>query len=248
MNRSAQQPALFDIAAAPLPFEIAAEEDRLVARIVFDRPLADAYSYLVPDELRSLIAVAVRVRAPFGRGDTPTVGFCIGLEHGTGGKRLKALAQILDRRPLLSETMLGVTQWIADRYLCSWGQVLNAVVPAGVRKQAGTREITCYEAAADVCQRASELRLPAKQRAVLAALCATDQPLAVDELSASADCGPGPIRALLQDKGLIVPIRRRTAPESAAPAAPPTTTDLQLNPDQSPGAQCHYWPPARAAT
>lgn len=232
VNRRSQQPALFDVAAAPLPFEVAAEEDRLVARIVFDRPLEDAYSYLVPEELRPLIAVGVRVRAPFGRGDTPTIGFCVGLEQGTGGRRLKSLVHILDRRPLLSDTMLGVTQWIADRYLCGWGQVLNAVVPAGVRKQSGTREITFYEPAAGVCGKAADLRLPVKQRAVLTALCAAGRALAVDELATAADCGPGPIRAL-QDKGLIVPLRRRTAREGTAAEALPAVPDLRLNPDQS---------------
>ena len=36
--------------------------------------------------------------------------------------------------------MLRLTEWMADYYLCSWGQVLEAVVPAGVRVQAGTRQ------------------------------------------------------------------------------------------------------------
>ena len=35
--------------------------------------------------------------------------------------------------------MLRLTEWMADYYLCPWGQVLEAVVPAGVRWQAGTR-------------------------------------------------------------------------------------------------------------
>jgi len=232
VNRPSQQPALFDVEAAPLPWEMAAEEDVLVARVVFDRPLDDAYSYLIPDELRDRTTVGVRVRAPFGRGDTLTTGFCVGLEHGTGGRRLKSIAQVLDRRPLLSPTMMGVTQWIADRYLCGWGQVLNAVVPAGVRKQSGTREITCYEPAAGVCDRLAELKLPAKQRAVVTALCQAGRILAVDELAVAADCGPGPIRAL-QDKGLILPHRQRTAPEALPLPNAANSPDLQLNADQT---------------
>lgn len=232
MNRSRPQPALFDVESAPLPFEIAAEQDRLVARIVFDRPLVDAYSYLVPEELREHIAVGVRVRAPFGRGDSLTTGFCVALEHGTEGRRLKSIAQVLDRRPLLSPAMMDVTQWIADRYLCGWGQVLNAVVPAGVRKQSGTREIICYEAAPGVCDRRTELKLPVKQRAVLEAICTAGRILGVDELANAADCGPGPIRAL-QDKGLILPIRRRTVPEVLAMPESAAMPDLRLNPDQA---------------
>ena len=38
--------------------------------------------------------------------------------------------------------MLRLTEWIADHYLCPLGQVLEAVVPSGVRGQAGTRMTT----------------------------------------------------------------------------------------------------------
>ena len=35
--------------------------------------------------------------------------------------------------------MLELTRWMADYYACSWGQALDAAVPAGVKKHAGTR-------------------------------------------------------------------------------------------------------------
>ena len=231
MNPSRQQ-QLFDPGPAPTPWELAAEADRLVAQVVFDRPLDTAYHYLVPDELRERLVPGVRIRAPFGRGDRLTIGFCVGIDHrAPAGKRLKTISEVLDRRPLLSEQMLELTRWMAERYLCSWGQVLNAVVPAGVKKQAGTREIVSYVATERVCARLGELRLSAKQRAVLDALCKTGAPMPVDELSAAADCGVSPIRAL-HDKGLIVPIRARTQAAPAAAAEVAAEADLTLNADQ----------------
>ena len=53
----------------------------------------------------------------------------------------------------------------------------------------------------------------------------------MDELSLRADCGTAPIRAL-QDKGLIVPLRRRTDPTATEPAPLPPQPDLKLNADQ----------------
>jgi primosomal protein N' (replication factor Y) len=227
-----RQQQLFDPGPAPMPWELAAETDRLVAQVVFDRPLETPYHYLVPDDLRDRVAPGVRVRTPFGRGDRLTTGFCVGIDHGApAGKRLKTISEVLDRRPLLSEQMLELTRWMSERYLCSWGQVLNAVVPAGVKRQAGTREITSYAAAEGVCSRLDELRVSTKQRAVLEALCRTDGPVPVDELSAAADCGVSPIRAL-QDKGLIVPIRERLHAAPAEPAQTASETDLQLNAEQ----------------
>jgi primosomal protein N' (replication factor Y) len=230
---SRQQSRLFDNGAAPEPWELAADADQRVAQVVFDRPLEHAYSYLVPDELRELVAPGTRVRAPLGRGDRPATGVCVALESGgQGARRLKSITEVLDRRPLLSPQMLDLTRWMAERYLCTWGQVLNAVVPAGVRKQAGTREITWYALADSVCERTNELRLPVKQRAILDALLSAGGPLAVDEISERAGCGTAPIRAL-QEKGLIVPIRRRTDPTAAEPPLLPNQPDLKLNPDQN---------------
>ena len=59
----------------------------LFAEVVFDRPLDHAYSYAVPEALREQIAVGKRVQAPFGRGDRPTVGYCVGLQRNGAGPR-----------------------------------------------------------------------------------------------------------------------------------------------------------------
>ena len=48
---------------------------------------------------------------------------------------LKELAEILDETPLLTPALLQLTRWIAEYYLCSWGQVLKAAVPEGFRVQ-----------------------------------------------------------------------------------------------------------------
>ncbi len=46
--------------------------------------------------------------------------------------------------------MLRLTEWMADYYLCPLGQVLEAVLPAGVRSSAGTKRITLLSLAPGV--------------------------------------------------------------------------------------------------
>lgn len=227
-----RQPNLFELPPEPTPWEQAAEADRLVAAIVINRPIDTVFHYLVPEDLRDLIQPGQRVRVPFGQGDTSTVGYCVGLSPtAPTSKRLKSIVEVLDREPLLSVAMLELTQWIAGRYLCSWGQVLESVVPAGVKKQAGTREIVCYEPAEGLREQFATLKLPDKQKRILQAILESPEPLAIDELSRRADCGTGPIRTL-RDKRLIVPVKRRTA-ASAMDVGPITVeTDLPLNVDQ----------------
>src|SRR5262249_60115243 len=149
----------------------------LFAEIVFDRPLDHAYSYAVPDRLRDLIAVGKRVAAPFGKGDRATVGYCVHLTETPPGRHVKELLRVLDDEPLLDANLLRLTRWMADYYLCGWGQVLNAVVPAGAKDQAGTR-------AAPFLQPVPQAQLPqpapnltAKQSAALELLRAHGKPM-----------------------------------------------------------------------
>ena len=69
----AKQQNLFggDASAEEMPWEAAAEEDRLAAQVVFNRPLETEYFYLVPDPLRDQLEPGKRVKVPFGRGNRP---------------------------------------------------------------------------------------------------------------------------------------------------------------------------------
>ena len=121
----------------------------------------------------------------------------------SSNRRLKTIDSIVDREPILSENMLKLTRWIADYYLCSWGQVIETVVPAGVKQKAGTRIVTSF-----VCAERSEhdlaaVRLSAKQKAVLEILAASGRPMDAAELTQAAECGTAPLSALRQ-KGLIL--------------------------------------------
>ena len=84
-----------------------------------------------------------------------------------------SIAEVIDTSALLSPSMLlGMTRWMADYYLCPWGQVLEAVVPAGVRKRAGTREVqvaSCSRRCAASRGRSS-IKLPPKQHQAMAVL------------------------------------------------------------------------------
>ncbi len=203
-----------DLPPLALPWEEVS--DRLVAEVVFDLPLESSYHYLVPEDLRAIIEPGQRVRAPFGRGNRPTVGYCVGLGPPPSIKhRLKELAEVLDQEPLFSLGMLELTRWIAREYLCGWGQVLQSVVPAGVKKKAGTRLIQHYQPAARVCEQLVPELLSPKQRQVMEVLCRADGPLRIEELTEAAQCGTGPVNAL-RNKGLIQAVRHRLETESFA--------------------------------
>src|SRR5207302_6481220 len=74
-------------------------------------------------------------------GDRQTIGFCVGVTDTQPSREVKKILQVLDEEALLTPNLLRLTRWLADYYLCGWGQVLNAIVPAGVKQGAGTRAV-----------------------------------------------------------------------------------------------------------
>ena len=70
------------------------------------------------------------------------------------------MLEVLDDPPLIDAAMLELTRWMAGYYACSWGQALDAVVPAGVKKQAGTRVGTFLTVPDEVRQAREALELP----------------------------------------------------------------------------------------
>jgi primosomal protein N' (replication factor Y) len=204
----------------------------LFADVVFDRPLDHAYTYAVPESLRSVVAVGKRVQAPFGKGDKPTVGYCVRLDETAPSRPVKDLYRVMDEEALLTPDLLRLTRWMADYYLCGWGQVLNAVVPAGAKDRAGTRSLTFIEALPEAEWPQPAPALTAKQQAALDQLRTANKPLELRQLARQARCGQGPVEALLV-KGVARRLVRRVdrfaeeVEDSAVAEAP-----ISLNVDQ----------------
>ena len=163
------------------------------------------------------------------------IGWCkaiaCGWKAAEGTAALKSVAEVVDRQSLLSPAMLRLTRWIADYYLCSWGQVLETVLPAGVRGQAGTRMATLLT----LDPRGAELLAAGSLPRQAGRQSFGDWPRrpsrSLRRTGPEAHCSPAPI-ATLRRKGLI---RARTARVSSRPAGRsglPREQQLTLNADQ----------------
>src|SRR5689334_6694903 len=198
---AATQQSLFD--TKPQQWEVDDAATALVATVVLSDGPTGEFDYLVPDDMiggngpKHVLEPGRRVRVPLGRSNRSVIGYCVDVaQKPTGGRKLKEVAALLDRGPLLSPAMLRVTRWMAEYYLCPWGQVLEAVVPAGVRHDAGGRDVTLLMAAPDVAERAQQLKLSAKQSEALQLLSASEGPLTAKELATRAGCTVAPINLL----------------------------------------------------
>src|SRR5262245_1345546 len=199
--------------------------------VVFDRPLDHAYSYAVPAHLVEHIGVGKRVEAPFGRGDKTTVGYCVRVHQVPPTRAVKSITRVLDDEALLTDSLLRLTRWMADYYLCGWGQVLQAVLPAGVRDQAGTREAVFVEPVPEAELPQSEPSLTPKQSNALSKLRKTGGAVERKRLGRAAGCGPAVVRSL-SEKGLarkhVERVERTDLPNGLVELPGPIT----LNADQ----------------
>ena len=189
------------VAPAPVAAPVAASPP-LFVDVVFDRPLDHAYTYGVPDELRAAVGVGKRVSCSFGRGDKDTVGYVIRVTDLAPHREVKPISKVLDDTALLDDHLLKLTRWMADYYLCGWGQVLHAVVPAGVRDKAGTKNVTFVEAVPREKQPKILPGVTAKQKQVLERVKKEGKPLEVNWLAKQLDCTPGVVTGLA-GKGLL---------------------------------------------
>lgn len=77
-----------------------------------------------------------RLLVPFGK--RSLTGYAVALsseldpELGINESAVKDAAELLDEEPLLTHEILALTQWTADYYAASWGEILKASLPAGI--------------------------------------------------------------------------------------------------------------------
>lgn len=220
------------------------EASGLYAELVFDRPLRAIFTYAVPKPLAGKILAGKRVLAPFGKGNHRTTGFCVGVrfEAPSTTAPLKFIQGVQDEQPLLSAAMLELTKWIADYYRCGWGQVLESVLPRGVKHESGTRWAILLSPVDE--SKLPETPLTGKQRRAFESLLELQRPAQVKEIGQLARCGPDVVKALIA-KGWVTTARQRIY--QRAPTIVPVVWDKPPEPNMEQVAVLRKMEPSIAA-
>lgn len=88
------------------------------------------FTYHVPKELMATVQAGQRVWIPFR--NYYAIGVIIGVHNQTPSFKTKTIRKILDEEPLLSDDLLKLTEWISRFYYSSWGETIQAALPAGL--------------------------------------------------------------------------------------------------------------------
>jgi primosomal protein N' (replication factor Y) (superfamily II helicase) len=117
----------------------------MYAEIVFPLPFRKVFTYLIPKELEKQTKVGVRAVAPFGK--RTLTGFVVNRSKTTSLKDdIKQIIDIIDEKPIVDKDGLKFYQWLADYYLCSFGEALKLAIPYGSEVESKRKIITDQEA------------------------------------------------------------------------------------------------------
>ena len=75
------------------------------------------YSYRIPQGMQ--ILPGMRVVVPFGRANRRTEAIVLGVQTGSEDK-LKAIEQLLDDAPVMTDEQLRLAAFVRERYFCTY--------------------------------------------------------------------------------------------------------------------------------
>lgn len=106
------------------------------AEVVVPLPLRQTFTYRLPIALQDHVKIGARLMVPFGKQQLTAYVVALhrelDLSLGIDQENLKDALELLDIEPLVTVEILCLTQWIAEYYAASWGDVIKAALPAGV--------------------------------------------------------------------------------------------------------------------
>lgn len=200
--------------------------------VVFNRPLTTLFTYSVSKEILPHIALGKRVSCPFGKGNKTATGYCVGFVQDKPDRKVKGIYEVLDDEPLLVPGQLKLTKWMADYYCCGWGQVLDAMVPAGAKAGAGLKKRFFVTLVPEAERPLVEVPLSKKQEKVLHLLSEESEPREAHSLAAQAKCGITVIGNLVR-KGYLTRFLQTVETKFPVTQPGPNETPLALNEEQA---------------
>ncbi len=146
------------------------------ANVVFPIAVDKEFQYEIPESIGYKIEIGMRVSVPFGR--RKAIGYVVSLTDKPVYENLKAISKLLDNFAVFDEKMLELTRWISRYYFCSWGMVLEAALPPGMKKEAVSRKkqriISIAKPQKEICSDIDSKKIrSAKQVKVLKTLLST---------------------------------------------------------------------------
>lgn len=119
------------------PLGAGGSKDALFAEIIIPLALPQTYTWLIPAQFQQAAKPGIRVEVQLR--NKRYSGIIKKLIHQKPKDfQPKPILNILDDEPLLHRQQLQLWQWVADYYMCSEGEVMQAAMPANLKLSSET--------------------------------------------------------------------------------------------------------------
>ncbi len=107
--------------------------DTVFVEVILPVPIPKLFTYRVPAVWNEKVKIGQRTIVPFGQRKILT-GIIARLHHQPPLEyEAKYLLELLDEHSIITQLQFKLYQWMADYYLCTLGEVMNAALPAGLK-------------------------------------------------------------------------------------------------------------------
>ena len=110
-----------------------ANESSLFAEVIIPLALPKNYTWSIPTQFKELVKPGIRVEVVLGKHKKYAGIIKRIFETAPNEFTPKPILNVLDADPLINPEQLQLWEWIAQYYLCTEGEVMQAAVPANLK-------------------------------------------------------------------------------------------------------------------
>ncbi|MHC4251349.1 MAG: replication restart helicase PriA, partial [Planctomycetota bacterium] len=206
--------------------------------IAVEGPLRGTFHYAWGEPLGGVAPPGARVVVPFAR--FRKTGYVLRevpepeARAAAGGRELREVAYVRDRVSLVTPGVLELARWVARHYLAGLGEVLSAVLPAGVRAErraARVKVVTAAVTSKDLIAEAERIAKRAKKMSGALRVLAERREVVANELSGGKS-DAALVRRLVKGGFATVREELRAPPASQPATGEGATPQFTLTPAQ----------------
>ncbi len=113
----------------------------LFAEVLLPLPVKGYFTYRVPQELNGLLAPGMRVVVQFGQKKFYTALVRRIHQQVPAVMSVKYVLAVVDPWPVVNEKQFLLWEWMAEYYICTVGEVMNAALPSAYKLASETRVV-----------------------------------------------------------------------------------------------------------
>lgn len=109
------------------------------------KSLDRSFTYIVPEHLRNVIKVGMKVSVPFGQGDSLINGFVTKIKTDNDLLNLKSIAATSDVELVLNEELMELGKFVRDTTLCTLISAYQTMLPSSLKIKTIKSDYNKYE-------------------------------------------------------------------------------------------------------